>query len=66
MPTNVTVDSSILEEARIIGKHKTRKTAVTEALKEYIQRRKQLAITEIFGTVEYEDSYDYKQQRKSK
>jgi hypothetical protein len=56
----------LLEQARIIGKHKTRKAAVTEALKEYIQRRKQMAITEIFGTIEYEDSYDYKQQRRSK
>ena len=30
-----------------------------------IQRRKQLAITELFGTIEYEDSYDYKEQRRN-
>jgi hypothetical protein len=36
---------------------------VEEALQEYVQRRKQLKIIELFGTIEYEDDYDYKQQR---
>jgi hypothetical protein len=64
MPTNLAIDDNLLEEAKIIGKHKTKKAAVTEALKEYIQRRKQISIIEVFGTIEYEDSYDYKQQRR--
>lgn len=29
-----------------------------------IKRRKQLTITELFGTIEYEDDYDYKEQRR--
>jgi hypothetical protein len=64
MPTNLAIDDSLLEEAKNIGKHKTKKAAVTEALQEYIQRRKQLEIVEVFGTVDYDKSYDYKQQRK--
>jgi predicted CopG family antitoxin len=64
--TILSIDDSLLEEARVIGKHKTGKAAVTAALKEYIQRRKQMAITEIFGTIEYEESYDHKQQRRKK
>ena len=37
---------------------------VTEALEEYIQRRRQMQITELFGAVEYDEGYDYKEQRR--
>ena len=64
MATNLALDDGLLEEAKIIGKHKTKKAAVTEALQEYIQRRKQLEITSVFGSIEYDESYDHKQQRR--
>jgi Arc/MetJ family transcription regulator len=63
MPTNLALDDKLIEEARAIGKHKTKKAAVTEALKEYIQKRKQMEITRVFEKIEYDNSYDYKQQR---
>jgi len=52
-----------IEEARKIGKHKTKKAVVTEALEEYINRRKQIEVTQLFGSIDYDESYDYKQQR---
>jgi hypothetical protein len=64
MPTNLDIDDYLLEEARIIDKHKTQKAAVTEALQEYIQRRKQSEITGVFGSIDYDEDFDYKQQRK--
>ena len=64
MPTNLAIDDNLLEEAKSIGKHKTKKAVVTEALEEYIQRRKQLQIVDVFGSIEYEEDYDYKEQRK--
>lgn len=64
MPTNLAIDDSLLEQAKVIGKHRTKKAAVTEALKEYIQRRKQTEVTEVFGSIDYDESYDYKEQRK--
>ncbi len=64
MPTNLAIDDALLEEAKRIGKHKTKKAAVTEALEEYIQRRKQIEITKVFGAIDYDKSYDYKEQRK--
>jgi hypothetical protein len=64
MATNLAIDDSLLEEARIIGKHATKKAVVNEALAEYIQRRKQTEIIKLFSTVEYEPGYDYKLQRK--
>jgi hypothetical protein len=64
MPTNLAIDDKLIENARRIGKHKTKKAVVTEALIEYIQRREQMKILGLFGTIDYDDDYDYKEQRK--
>jgi len=63
MATNLAIDDRLIEEAKIIGKHRTKKGVVTEALQEYIQRRKQAEIFNIFNTIEYDQNYDYKKQR---
>ena len=63
MATNLAIDDSLIEEAKNIGHHKTKKAAVTVALQEYIQRHKQLEIIELFGQVDYDENYDYKKQR---
>jgi len=64
MPTNLAIDDKLIEEARLIGKHATKKSAVTEALREYIQRRKQIKVLELFHSIEYDPGYDYKEQRR--
>ena len=64
MPSNLAIDDNLLNLAKKIGKHKTKRAAVNEALYEYIQRRKQLEITKLFGKIEYEEEYNYKTQRK--
>jgi Arc/MetJ family transcription regulator len=64
MPTNLAIDDRLLEEARKAGGHKTKKETVNEALKEYIQRRKQAEILDLFGKIDFDPSYDYKRQRK--
>lgn len=66
MPTNLAIDDRLIEKAKRIGKHKTKKAVVTEALQEYIQRRRQLEITKLFGRVDYDADYDYKKQRRQK
>lgn len=63
MATNLAIDDRLIEEARRIGKHKTKKAAVAEALEEYIQRHKQRQILELFHAVDYDPDYDYKAQR---
>jgi Bacterial antitoxin of type II TA system, VapB len=60
------IDNRLLEEARRLGGHRTNKAAITEALEEYIRRRKQTTILELFGTVEFDPHYDYKKQRRSR
>jgi Arc/MetJ family transcription regulator len=66
MPIRLAIDDKLLDEALRIGGHRTRKAAVNEALKEYIQRRKQLGILELFGQIDYDPAYDDKAQRKRK
>ena len=64
MATNLALDDKLIEEARRIGGHTTKKDAVTAALDEYIRRRKQQEVMKLFGTVEYERGYDHKANRR--
>ncbi|MDL1988567.1 MAG: type II toxin-antitoxin system VapB family antitoxin, partial [Deltaproteobacteria bacterium] len=57
MPTNLAIDDKLIEDARLVGQHRTKKAVVTEALQEYIQRRNQVEIIKLFGTIEYESDY---------
>jgi hypothetical protein len=66
MDTNLAIDDQLIEEARVIRQHRTKKAVVTEALQEYIQRRKQVDILTLFNKIEYEKDYNYKKQRKVK
>lgn len=59
----ISIDDKLIEEARRIGKHKTKKETIAAALDEYIQHRKQLRILEDFGTVDFDREYDYKAER---
>ena len=63
MATNLEIDNELIQEALRLGGHRTKRAVVEAALQEYVQRRKQLTVTELFGTIEYEDDYDYKEQR---
>jgi Arc/MetJ family transcription regulator len=66
MATNLAIDDDLLTEAQKIGGHRTKKDTVNQALREYIQRRQQAKVVELFGTIELDPSYDYKEQRRRK
>jgi Arc/MetJ family transcription regulator len=66
MATNLALDDRLIEEARRTGRHKTKKEAVTAALDEYVRRRKQLRLLKLFGTIDYDPTYDYKAERRRK
>ena len=63
MATNLAIDGRLLEEALKVGGHRTKKATVTEALHEYIRRRKQARLLDLFGTLDFDPAYDYKKQR---
>ena len=66
MATNLALDDKLITAALEIGRHKTKKEAVTAALHEYIQRRKQRGILALAGRIGYESDYDYKELRRSR
>ncbi len=63
MATNLALDDALIEEARQLGGQRTKKDVVTQALLEYVQRRKQLKLLDLFGSVDFEDEFDAKVQR---
>ena len=64
MSTNLAIDDSLILEAQKVGGHASKKAAVSHALMEYIQRRRQLEVLELFGSMDYDPNYDYKQHRR--
>jgi Arc/MetJ family transcription regulator len=64
MATNLAIDETLLEEAKRISGRRTKRETVNEALLEYIQRRRQQEILELFGEVEFHPGYDPKEQRR--
>jgi Arc/MetJ family transcription regulator len=66
MPSNLAIDDELLEEALRVGGHRTKKATVNEALREYVQRRKQLEVLELFGQIDFDPAYDYKKARRRK
>lgn len=68
MATNLQLNDSLIREALELGGQRTKRKVVEEALQEYVMRRKQLQIVELFGTIDidYDKNYDYKTQRKYK
>ena len=63
MATNLAISPELLERAVEISGEKTKTAAVTLALKEFIARREQSRILELFGSLEWDSSYDYKAER---
>jgi Bacterial antitoxin of type II TA system, VapB len=66
MATNLALDDDLIEEARKVGGHKSKKSAVTAALEEYVEHHKQMEIIKLFGTIDFDPSYDYKAERNAK
>lgn len=63
LATNLQLDNRLIEKAVNLGKHKTKRAAVTQALREYIEHLEQQKILSLFGNVDYDPEYDYKKQR---
>ena len=63
MATNLSIDPKLLEKALQVGGEKTKTATVEKALREYIARRKQRRILDIFGQLDWDDEYNYKLDR---
>ena len=63
MATNLAIDPELIERALELSGERTKKAALTKALQEYIARREQKRLAELFGSLEWDGDYDYKTER---
>jgi Arc/MetJ family transcription regulator len=63
MATNLALDPELLDRVLAVSGETTKKAAVTLALQEFVARREQRALTEIFGKLEWDSRYDYRAER---
>ena len=63
MVTNLALDQDLLDRAFWVSGEATKKAAVTRALQEFIARREQRRVAELFGKLDWDSAYDYKAER---
>jgi Arc/MetJ family transcription regulator len=63
MATNLSIDPDLIERALEVSGERTKKAAVTKALQEFIARRRQKRLLDLFGKLEWDSSYNYKTER---
>ncbi len=63
MATNLSIDPILLDKALELGGEKTKKATVNQALREFIVRREQERLLDLFGEFDWDDEFDYKRER---
>ncbi len=63
MATNLSIDPDLLDRALEVSGERTKKAAVTKALQEFIARRRQKRLLDLFGKLEWDEGFDYKAER---
>jgi Arc/MetJ family transcription regulator len=61
--TNLQIDPELLDRALAVSGERTKKAAVTMALREFINRRRQKDLLDLFGQLEWDDTFDHKAER---
>jgi hypothetical protein len=64
MATNLDIDPKLIDQALAVSGERTKKAAVTRALQEFIARRRQKRVLDLMGQLEWDDSFDYKAERR--
>lgn len=66
MTADLAIDPDLLERALEVSGERTKKAAVTLALREFIARREQRRVLELMGQLDWDPSFDYKAERTRK
>ena len=61
--TNLSIDTELLDRAIAVSGERTKEAAVIKALQEFIARRQQKGLIDLFGKLEWDDGFDYKIER---
>jgi len=63
MATNLALDPALIDRALELSGERTKKAAVTKALQEFVARREQAGLLDLFGKLEWGEGFDYKYER---
>ena len=63
MPRNLAIDDDLLERAKRLGHHRSKRETVNVALREYVRRRELLKVLDAFGTIDFDPAWDHKRER---
>ena len=63
MATNLDLDPRLIDRVLEVSGESTKKAAVTRALEEFLARREQRKIVELFGKIDWDPDYNHKAER---
>ena len=64
MRTNIVLDDGLVKEAFKYAHVKTKKDLIDLALREFIDNKSRLDLTELRGRIQFKKDYDYKKLRR--
>ena len=64
MRASFPIEETLVDTARQVGNHPSREAAIEAALREYVERHRQVQIIEMFGMVEFDSTCNYKEARR--
>jgi Arc/MetJ family transcription regulator len=63
MATNLALDDRLIEQAVRLGKHKSKKEAVTAALEAYVRQGKRAGLRNLIGAVDFHEDFNRRGRR---
>ena len=63
MQITLNLNDDLLQETMKLSPDMTIEKAIENALQTYLKQQKRMKIIDLFGTIDYDPDYDYKQQR---
>jgi len=63
MAAKLSLDPDLIDRAVEVRGERTKKAAIARALEEFIARRRQKALVDLMGKLEWDESFDYKAGR---
>ena len=66
MATNLQIDDRLLAEAQRVGRFRTKKETVNQALADFVKRREQVRVIELFGKVDLHPGFSPKEMREKR
>ncbi|MDR0459493.1 MAG: type II toxin-antitoxin system VapB family antitoxin [Coriobacteriales bacterium] len=64
--TNIVIDDSLIEQVMSLARVKTKREAVNTALHEYVLNRSRSKLSDLAGSIDFYDDYDYKALREGR